>query len=184
MGQWKYLFYSEQEKLSIRLQNECSHLQYCFIWLITDGLIEHISSMFVNSTGNVSHKWYWFHVISFWITFCLTDTSVFLSLTLLMCLWVSSIAPLFETQCSYVEASLDQFLCWTSKGTGTEVGLFSGYPLSEYWAYADYKYIAMLFQDQPSMFEVMNLFCLIWTLMYDTSNQQWEHDREVVFSAE
>ncbi|XP_046902030.1 HSPB1-associated protein 1 homolog isoform X1 [Hypomesus transpacificus] len=61
--------------------------------------------------------------------------------------------PLFETQCSYVEASLDQFLCWTSKGTGTEVGLFSGYPLSEYWAYADYKYIAMLFQDQPSMFE-------------------------------
>ncbi|XP_062312937.1 HSPB1-associated protein 1 homolog isoform X4 [Osmerus eperlanus] len=63
--------------------------------------------------------------------------------------------PLFETQCSYVEASLDQFLCWTSKGTGAEVGFFSGYPLSEYWAYADYKYIAMLFQDQPSMFEVL-----------------------------
>ncbi|KAM9710610.1 HSPB1-associated protein 1 homolog [Menidia menidia] len=59
--------------------------------------------------------------------------------------------PLFETQCSYVEAEVSQFLSWT-RGQ-TEAGPFSEYPPSEYWAYADYKYIAQLFEDQPSMFE-------------------------------
>ncbi|XP_029936337.1 HSPB1-associated protein 1 homolog [Myripristis murdjan] len=61
--------------------------------------------------------------------------------------------PLFETQCSYVEARLGQFLSWAGGQAGTDVGPFSDYPSSEYWAYADYKYIATLFQDQPSMFE-------------------------------
>ncbi|XP_037542711.1 HSPB1-associated protein 1 homolog [Nematolebias whitei] len=59
--------------------------------------------------------------------------------------------PLFETQCSYIEATVAQFLHWT-RGR-TDVGPFSEYSYSEYWAYADYKYIAMLFQDQPFMFE-------------------------------
>ncbi|XP_040912550.1 HSPB1-associated protein 1 homolog [Toxotes jaculatrix] len=59
--------------------------------------------------------------------------------------------PLFETQCSYVEAKLSHFLSWTQ--SGTDLGPFSEFPNSEYWAYADYKYIAILFQDQPSMFE-------------------------------
>ncbi|XP_026151682.1 HSPB1-associated protein 1 homolog isoform X1 [Mastacembelus armatus] len=62
-------------------------------------------------------------------------------------------SPLFETQCSYVEARLVHFLSWTQDQLGTDVGPFSEYPFSEYWAYADYKYIAMLFQDQPSMYE-------------------------------
>ncbi|XP_054471379.1 HSPB1-associated protein 1 homolog [Anoplopoma fimbria] len=61
--------------------------------------------------------------------------------------------PLFETQCSYVEARLEHFLSWTRDQTGPHVGPFCEYPNSEYWAYADYKYIALLFQDQPSMFE-------------------------------
>ncbi|XP_051260279.1 HSPB1-associated protein 1 homolog [Dicentrarchus labrax] len=61
--------------------------------------------------------------------------------------------PLFETQCSYVEAKLADFLSWTRDQAGTDVGPFFKYPKSEYWAYADYKYIAVLFQDQPSMFE-------------------------------
>ncbi|KAG7502281.1 hypothetical protein JOB18_017412 [Solea senegalensis] len=61
--------------------------------------------------------------------------------------------PLFETQCSYVEASLVHFLSWTCGQSGPDVGPFSEFSYSEYWAYADYKYIAMLFQDQPSMFE-------------------------------
>ncbi|XP_041806868.1 HSPB1-associated protein 1 homolog isoform X2 [Chelmon rostratus] len=61
--------------------------------------------------------------------------------------------PLFETQCSYVEAKLAHFLSWTRGQAGTDVGPFFEYPESEYWAYADYKYIATLFQDQPSMFE-------------------------------
>ncbi|XP_010878040.2 HSPB1-associated protein 1 homolog isoform X2 [Esox lucius] len=62
--------------------------------------------------------------------------------------------PLFETQCSYVEAKLEEFLSWTEGHTGAEdVGSFSDYPLSQFWAYADYKYIALLLQDKPSMFE-------------------------------
>ncbi|XP_023192847.1 HSPB1-associated protein 1 isoform X2 [Xiphophorus maculatus] len=60
-------------------------------------------------------------------------------------------APLFETQCSYIEATVTQFLRWTQHQT--DVGSFSEYPCSEYWAYADYKYITTLFHDQPSMFE-------------------------------
>lgn len=69
------------------------------------------------------------------------------------------LAPLFETQCSYVEAKLTQFLSWTRDQSGTDVGPFVEYPFSDYWAYADYKYIAVLFQDQPSMFEVISLLC-------------------------
>ncbi|XP_047457958.1 HSPB1-associated protein 1 homolog isoform X2 [Mugil cephalus] len=61
--------------------------------------------------------------------------------------------PLFETQCSYVEATVAQFLSWTRGQSGTDIGPFSKYPCSDHWAYADYKYIAMLFQDQPFMFE-------------------------------
>lgn len=34
------------------------------------------------------------------------------------------------------------------------VGPFADYPLSEYWAYADYKYISLLFQDKDTMFKV------------------------------
>ncbi|XP_017276638.1 HSPB1-associated protein 1 homolog [Kryptolebias marmoratus] len=59
--------------------------------------------------------------------------------------------PLFETRCSYIKATVAQFLHWT-RGQ-MDVGPFSEYSHSEYWAYADYKYIAMLFHDQPFMFE-------------------------------
>ncbi|KAM6986614.1 HSPB1-associated protein 1 homolog [Aplochiton taeniatus] len=61
--------------------------------------------------------------------------------------------PLYETHCSYVEATLVQFTCWAGGLNSAGVGPFCDYPYSEYWAYADYKYIAMLFHDQPSMFE-------------------------------
>lgn len=60
-------------------------------------------------------------------------------------------APLFETQCLYVEATVAQFLRWTRHQT--DVGPFFEYPCTEYWAYADYKYITVLFHDQPEMFE-------------------------------
>ncbi|XP_048834876.1 HSPB1-associated protein 1 homolog isoform X3 [Brienomyrus brachyistius] len=60
--------------------------------------------------------------------------------------------PLFETQCSYVEATVWEFLSWT-KGQGPCPGPFSDFPRSEYWAYADYKYIAVLFQHKPAMFQ-------------------------------
>lgn len=62
--------------------------------------------------------------------------------------------PLFETQCRFVEATLGQFLRWTEGRTEAgDVGPFCGYLRSERWAYADYKYIAEVFDDQPSMFE-------------------------------
>lgn len=68
---------------------------------------------------------------------------------------VSLSEPLFETHCSYVEARLADFLSWTQNQADADVGPFSEYPKSEFWAYADYKYIARLFQDLPSMFEVI-----------------------------
>ena len=66
-------------------------------------------------------------------------------------------APLFETQCSFVNATPGQFLRWAEGQTRTEdVGAFCDYQKEEYWAYADYKYIAEVFEGQPSMFEVTN----------------------------
>ncbi|KAI4902583.1 hypothetical protein NFI96_033944 [Prochilodus magdalenae] len=62
-------------------------------------------------------------------------------------------APLFETECSYVEATLAEFLCWTRGSSDSSVGPFTAYPLSEYWAYADYKHLALLFQDKTTMFK-------------------------------
>ncbi|KAL6484883.1 hypothetical protein MHYP_G00069280 [Metynnis hypsauchen] len=62
-------------------------------------------------------------------------------------------APLFETECSYVKATLAEFLCWTRGSSDSSVGPFTAYPLSEYWAYADYKYLALLFQDSTTMFK-------------------------------
>lgn len=92
---------------------------------------------------------YWkFIMISQWL-FAFLHTFLLFSLV--------AIAPLFETQCSYVEAKLAHFLSWTRGQPGTDVGPFSEFSPSEYWAYADYKYIAEVFQDQPSMFEVIRL---------------------------
>ncbi|XP_017565014.1 HSPB1-associated protein 1 homolog isoform X3 [Pygocentrus nattereri] len=62
-------------------------------------------------------------------------------------------APLFETECTYVKATLAEFLCWTRGSSDSSVGPFTAYPLSEYWAYADYKYLALLFQDNTAMFK-------------------------------
>ncbi|XP_031440844.1 HSPB1-associated protein 1 homolog isoform X2 [Clupea harengus] len=61
--------------------------------------------------------------------------------------------PLFETQCAYVEATLGEFLAWTGGETGPAIGPFCDYSRSDFWAYADYKYIASLFQHKATMFE-------------------------------
>ncbi len=55
-----------------------------------------------------------------------------------------------------MEAKLVHFLSWAQDEAGADVGPFFEYTKSEYWAYADYKYIAELFQDQPAMFEVIS----------------------------
>ncbi|KAH0621300.1 hypothetical protein JD844_022437 [Phrynosoma platyrhinos] len=61
--------------------------------------------------------------------------------------------PLFETKCSYVEATLEEFLAWIGSQPSHSCGPFKGYDLSKYWTYADYKYIARLFEDKPEHFQ-------------------------------
>jgi len=63
-------------------------------------------------------------------------------------------APLFETECSYIEATVKEFLSWTANEGESLDGPFSDYHCKEFWAYADYKYIAQLFQDKPAIFQV------------------------------
>ncbi|XP_056610871.1 HSPB1-associated protein 1 homolog isoform X2 [Triplophysa dalaica] len=62
-------------------------------------------------------------------------------------------APLFETECSYIEATLKEFLHWTANDGESSAGPFSDCEFREFWAYADYKYIAQLFHDKPAMFQ-------------------------------
>ncbi|XP_065269551.1 HSPB1-associated protein 1 isoform X2 [Emys orbicularis] len=62
-------------------------------------------------------------------------------------------APQFETKCSYVEATLEEFLAWTSGQPTCVSRPFSCYDSSKYWAYADYKYIARIFEDKTEIFK-------------------------------
>ncbi|XP_039611163.1 HSPB1-associated protein 1 homolog [Polypterus senegalus] len=66
---------------------------------------------------------------------------------------LSEKAPQFETQCSYIEATLQEFLFWGQGLDGAKSGALSGCLPSEMWAYADYKYIAMLFAEQASLYQ-------------------------------
>ncbi|XP_006869487.1 PREDICTED: HSPB1-associated protein 1 [Chrysochloris asiatica] len=60
--------------------------------------------------------------------------------------------PQFETTCSYVEATLEEFLNWNddqSSGSGP----FGDYDHSQFWAYADYKYFVNLFENKTDVFQ-------------------------------
>ncbi|NXO00837.1 HBAP1 protein, partial [Rhinopomastus cyanomelas] len=63
------------------------------------------------------------------------------------------LAPQFETRCSYVKATLEEFLAWSCGQSSCLSGPFSHYEYSKYWAYADYKYIARIFEDKPEVFQ-------------------------------
>ncbi|NWT41092.1 HBAP1 protein, partial [Chroicocephalus maculipennis] len=63
------------------------------------------------------------------------------------------LVPQFETKCSYVEATLAEFLAWSCGQPPCLSGPFSRYEYSKYWAYADYKYIARIFEDKPEIFQ-------------------------------
>ncbi|XP_027492201.1 HSPB1-associated protein 1 isoform X3 [Corapipo altera] len=63
------------------------------------------------------------------------------------------LVPQFETSCSYVEATLEEFLAWSCGQPSCLSGPFSCYDSSKYWAYADYKYIARIFEDKPEIFQ-------------------------------
>ncbi|NXL87059.1 HBAP1 protein, partial [Alectura lathami] len=63
------------------------------------------------------------------------------------------LAPQFETSCSYVKATLEEFLAWNSGQPSCLSGPFSCFEHSKYWAYADYKYIARIFEDKAEVFQ-------------------------------
>ncbi|XP_051480199.1 HSPB1-associated protein 1 isoform X2 [Apus apus] len=63
------------------------------------------------------------------------------------------LVPQFETKCSYVKATLEEFLAWTCGQPSCLSGPFSSYEYSKHWAYADYKYIARIFEDKPEIFQ-------------------------------
>ncbi|CAK6441719.1 unnamed protein product [Pipistrellus nathusii] len=60
--------------------------------------------------------------------------------------------PQFETSCSYVEATLEEFLTWNRDHSSIS-GPFIDYDYSKFWAYADYKYVASLFEDKTDIFQ-------------------------------
>ncbi|XP_078084011.1 HSPB1-associated protein 1 homolog isoform X3 [Mustelus asterias] len=61
--------------------------------------------------------------------------------------------PQFETHCDYVQATLQEFLDWLHGEPDVSAGLFDAFPRSQYWAYADYKYIAMTFEEKAEVFQ-------------------------------
>ncbi|XP_048809807.1 HSPB1-associated protein 1 isoform X2 [Lagopus muta] len=63
------------------------------------------------------------------------------------------LVPQFETSCSYVKATLEEFLAWSSRQPSCLSGPFSCFKHSKYWAYADYKYIARIFEDKEEVFQ-------------------------------
>ncbi|XP_058151670.1 HSPB1-associated protein 1 isoform X2 [Dasypus novemcinctus] len=60
--------------------------------------------------------------------------------------------PQFETTCSYVEATLEEFLTWNCDQSCVS-GPFRDYDHSQFWAYADYKYFVHLFEDKTDIFQ-------------------------------
>ncbi|KAM5281103.1 HSPB1-associated protein 1 [Ctenodactylus gundi] len=60
--------------------------------------------------------------------------------------------PQFETTCSYVHATLDEFLAWNCDQSNIS-GPFKDYDRSKFWAYADYKYFINLFEDKTDVFQ-------------------------------
>ncbi|CAN2389094.1 Cupin superfamily protein [Pristimantis euphronides] len=64
--------------------------------------------------------------------------------------------PQFETHCDYIDGTIKQFQDWISGSSPDMSGPFSLYDNSEYWAYADYKYLALLFKDQSEMLQEMS----------------------------
>uniref|UniRef100_UPI00358F0BC7 HSPB1-associated protein 1 n=1 Tax=Myxine glutinosa TaxID=7769 RepID=UPI00358F0BC7 len=54
-------------------------------------------------------------------------------------------SPQFETDCRYILATLHQFAQWCAGDHGEAVGPFLDFDPADTWAYADYKYLAVLF---------------------------------------
>lgn len=61
--------------------------------------------------------------------------------------------PQFETTCSYIDATVEEFLTWNCDHSSIS-GPFRDYDHSKFWAYADYKYFVSLFEDKTDIFQV------------------------------
>ncbi|XP_074070763.1 HSPB1-associated protein 1 isoform X2 [Macrotis lagotis] len=61
--------------------------------------------------------------------------------------------PQFETMCSYVDATLEEFLAWSCGQSVSNAGPFNHYDNSKFWAYADYKYLASIFEDKADVLQ-------------------------------
>ncbi|XP_069838560.1 HSPB1-associated protein 1 isoform X2 [Dendropsophus ebraccatus] len=61
--------------------------------------------------------------------------------------------PQFEPRCDYIDGTLGQFRAWISTASAEESGPFSRFDKAEFWAYADYKYLALLFKDRPELLQ-------------------------------
>ncbi|XP_071788662.1 HSPB1-associated protein 1 homolog isoform X1 [Asterias amurensis] len=68
---------------------------------------------------------------------------------------------LWETECTFEEATLDQFCMWLDSDSSTTGHLnSSGNPLlkynrEEHWCYVDYKEMAVLFKDHPDILKAV-----------------------------
>ncbi|KAM9305732.1 HSPB1-associated protein 1 [Gastrophryne carolinensis] len=68
-----------------------------------------------------------------------------------------STEPQFETQCDYIEGTIEQFRAWVGGSSPKRCGPFGQFDGTRFWAYADYKYLALLFDDRPE-----NLQDVLW----------------------
>ncbi|XP_044525984.1 HSPB1-associated protein 1 isoform X2 [Gracilinanus agilis] len=62
-------------------------------------------------------------------------------------------APQFETMCSYIDATLEEFLAWSYGQGVNSCSPFNHYENSKFWAYADYKYLANVFEDNTDVLQ-------------------------------
>ncbi|XP_040214223.1 HSPB1-associated protein 1 [Rana temporaria] len=61
--------------------------------------------------------------------------------------------PQFETECDYIDGTVGQFRSWIGGDSSERCGAFGGFDRAEFWAYADYKYLAVLFEDRPEILQ-------------------------------
>ncbi|XP_073490582.1 HSPB1-associated protein 1 isoform X2 [Aquarana catesbeiana] len=65
----------------------------------------------------------------------------------------SDTEPQFETECHYIDGTVGQFQSWIGGESSERCGAFGGFDRAEFWAYADYKYLAVLFKDRPEILQ-------------------------------
>lgn len=65
---------------------------------------------------------------------------------------------IMETDCEFEEASFGEFFQWLN-GNIDKSGSLSHFQRQDFWCYADYKYMAELFEDFPHLRQAVNWSC-------------------------